>query len=117
MHRVTTHFAKDRINLLNLFQDHPIRQLQHSNLHLQMVKQRKQDPAERTLMKKSPTPKRKLQLVRRRQLLMLKQQKPQLLGWIQLLVVVLLLQWGKNQLQRLLPFNYRNGRRIALLGN
>ena len=46
---------------------------------------------------------------------MLKQQRQQLLGWMQLLL--LLLQWSKKQLEALLPFNYRYGGRIALLGN
>ena len=43
-YRICTHDCKafcHRINLLNLFQDYQMRQLQHSNLHLQMVKQRK----------------------------------------------------------------------------
>ena len=94
-----------------------MRQLQHSNLHLQMVKQRKQGMVKRSLMKKSPTSKRKLQLMRRRQLLLLKQQKQELLACMQLLLVDLLLLWSKKQLQRLLPVNYRNGGRNALLGN
>ena len=55
--------------------------------------------------------------MRRRQLLLLKRQKQELLACMQVLLVDLLLQWSKKQLRRLLPVNYRNGGRIVLLGN
>ena len=67
-------------------------------------------------MKTSLTTKRKLQLVRRRHLLMLKQQKQQLLGSMQLMLVDLLLM-SKKQLPLQLPVNCKNGGRPALLGN
>ena len=50
-YRVCTHDCKafcHTINFLNLFQDYQMRHVQHSNLQMQMAKQRKRAPVERT---------------------------------------------------------------------